>query len=121
MDKWFAVQSLSPITTAVRLKALMKHPLFALTNPNRVRSVLSAFSQNHIQFHTNEGYQLMADSVVELDRINPQIAARLVSSFNHWRRYGLNYSKLQRSQLEGICSLEDLSSDVYEIVNKALA
>jgi len=121
MDKWFAVQSLSPITTAVRLKALMKHPLFALTNPNRVRSVLSAFSQNHIQFHTNEGYQLMADSIIELDRINPQIAARLVSSFNHWRRYGLNYSKLQRSQLEGICSLEDLSSDVYEIVNKALA
>ena len=121
MDKWFATQSLSPIMNIGRLKVLMRHPLFALTNPNRVRSVLSAFSQNHIQFHTDEGYQLMADSVIELDRINPQIAARLVSSFNHWRRYSLNYSKLQRNQLERICLLENLSSDVYEIVNKALA
>lgn len=121
MDKWFAVQSLSPIMSVERLKMLMKHPLFALTNPNRVRSVLSAFSQNHIQFHTDEGYLLMADSVIELDKINPQMAARLVSSFNHWRRFSLDYSKLQRKQLERICSLEDLSSDVYEIVNKALA
>ena len=121
MDKWFAVQSLSPIMSVERLKMLMKHPLFALTNPNRVRSVLSAFSQNHIQFHTDEGYQLMADSVIELDKINPQMAARLVSSFNHWRRFSLDYSKLQRNQLERICSLEDLSSNVYEIVNKALA
>ena len=121
MDKWFAVQSLSPIMNVERLKMLMKHPLFALTNPNRVRSVLSAFSQNHIQFHTDEGYLLMADSVIELDKINPQMAARLVSSFNHWRRFSLDYSKLQRNQLERICSLEDLSSDVYEIVNKALA
>ena len=121
MDKWFAVQSLSPIMSVERLKMLMKHPLFALTNPNRVRSVLSAFSQNHIQFHTDEGYLLMADSVIELDKINPQMAARLVSSFNHWRRFSLDYSKLQRNQLERICSLEDLSSNVYEIVNKALA
>ena len=121
MDKWFAVQSLSPIMNAERLKGLMKHSLFALTNPNRVRSVLSAFTQNHIQFHTDEGYQLLADSVIELDRINPQMAARLVSSFNHWRRFSIDYSKLQRKQLERICSLEDLSSDVYEIVNKALA
>ena len=121
MDKWFAVQSLSPIMSVERLEMLMKHPLFALTNPNRVRSVLSAFSQNHIQFHTDEGYLLMADSVIELDKINPQMAARLVSSFNHWRRFSLDYSKLQRNQLERICSLEDLSSDVYEIVNKALA
>jgi len=121
MDKWFAVQSLSPIMSVERLKMLMKHPLFALTNPNRVRSVLSAFSQNHIQFHTDEGYLLMADSVIELDKINPQMAARLVSSFNHWRRFSFDYSKLQRNQLERICSLEDLSSDVYEIVNKALA
>jgi aminopeptidase N len=121
MDKWFAVQSLSPIMSVERLKMLMKHPLFALTNPNRVRSVLSAFSQNHIQFHTDEGYQLMADSVIELDKINPQMAARLVSSFNHWRRFSLDYSKLQRNQLERIYSLENLSSNVYEIVNKALA
>ena len=120
MDKWFSVQSLSPIMSVERLKTLMKHPLFALTNPNRVRSVLSAFSQNHIQFHTDEGYRLLADSVIELDHINPQMAARLVSSFNHWRRFSLSYSKLQRKQLERIRSLEDLSSDVYEIVNKAL-
>jgi len=121
MDKWFAVQSLSPTMNVERLKVLMKHSLFSLTNPNRVRSVLSAFSQNHIQFHTDEGYQLMANSVVELDKINPQMAARLVSSLNHWRRFSHNYSKLQRNQLERICSLQNLSSDVYEIVNKALA
>ncbi|MCS5591647.1 MAG: aminopeptidase N [Gammaproteobacteria bacterium] len=121
MDKWFAAQSLSPVMGVDKLKALMQHKLFALTNPNRVRSVLSAFSQNHIQFHTDKGYQLVADSVIELDRINPQMAASLVNSFNHWRRFSVDYSKLQRNQLERISSLEDLSSDVYEIVNKALA
>ena len=98
----------------------MKHPLFSLTNPNRVRSVLSAFTQNHIQFHTEQGYRLLADSVIELDRLNPQMAARLASSFNHWKRFGDKYSKLQQAQLERIGSIENLSSDVFEIVNKAL-
>ena len=120
MDKWFGVQSLSPMMDVVQLKALMKHPLFSLTNPNRVRSVLSAFTQNHIQFHTEQGYRLLADSVIELDRLNPQMAARLASSFNHWKRFGDKYSKLQQAQLERIGSIENLSSDVFEIVNKAL-
>jgi len=121
MDRWFAAQSVAPTMSAERLNKLMKHQLFNITNPNRVRSVLGAFSQNHIRFHTEEGYQLLADKVIELDRLNPQMAARLVSSFNHWRRFSIHYSKFQRNQLERIYSLEDLSSDVYEIVNKALA
>jgi len=121
MDKWFGVQSLSPTTGVEGLKVLMKHPLFSLTNPNRVRSVLSTFTQNHIQFHTEEGYKLLADSVIELDRLNPQMAARLASSFNHWKRFSADYSKLQQAQLERICMVEDLSSDVFEIINKALA
>jgi aminopeptidase N len=91
-----------------------------MKNPNRIRSVFGAFTQNHIQFHCQEGYQLMTEVIIELDALNPQIAARFASVFNHWRRFTSHYSKLQEAELKTISEVGNLSNDVYEIVHIAL-
>ena len=87
MDKWFSAQSISSLSSVDDIKSLMEHELFTMKNPNRVRSVIGSFSQNTSQFHCQEGYQLLSDAIVELDGLNPQIAARFASIFNHWRRF----------------------------------
>ena len=73
-----------------RIEGLMRHPAFTLTNPNRVRSVLGAFgAMNLLGFHRKDGagYRLLAGKAVEVDRRNPQVAARLLTAFSRWRRF----------------------------------
>ena len=124
MDKWFAVQAGSPRPdTLNRIKELVKYPEFSWKNPNRVRSVLSVFgTSNPVVFHKidGEGYKFFADRVIELDRINSQIAARMVSAFNRWRKYDSKRQIMMKEQLEKIITVENLSRDVYEIVSRAL-
>jgi len=119
-DRWFSVQSISPSISVAGIRELMSHKLFTMKNPNRVRSLLGAFAQNHIQFHCQEGYQLMTEVILELDSLNPQIAARFASVFNHWRRFTSHYSKLQEAELKNISEVDNLSKNVYEIVHIAL-
>jgi aminopeptidase N len=120
IDRWFSVQSMSPSISVAGIRELMSHKLFTMKNPNRVRSVFGAFAQNHIQFHCQEGYQLMTEVIIELDALNPQIAARFASVFNHWRRFTSHYSKLQKAELKTISGVDNLSNNVYEIVHIAL-
>ena len=120
MDKWFSAQSISPITSVADIRRLMKHDLFSMTNPNRIRSVIGSFSRNSLQFHCKEGYQLFTEVIIELDRLNPQIAARFVGIYNHWRRFTQKYSSLQKNELNSIINRKELSDDVYEIVHSAL-
>ena len=94
--------------------------LFTITNPNRIRSVIGSFSQNSFQFHCKKGYQLVTEVILELDTLNPQIAARFASIFNHWRRFTDQYSSLQENELKIISNSNELSNDVYEIVNTSL-
>ena len=120
MDKWFSAQSASPITSVDDIRKLMSHELFTMTNPNRIRSVIGSFSQNSLQFHCKKGYQLATEVILELDALNPQIAARFASIFNHWRRFTEQYSSLQENELKIISNSNELSNDVYEIVNTSL-
>ena len=120
IDRWFSVQSISPSISVAGIRDLMNHKLFTMKNPNRVRSLLGAFAQNHIQFHCQEGYQLMTEVIIELDTLNPQIAARFAGVFNHWRRFTSHYSKLQEAELKTISEVDNLSKNVYEIVHIAL-
>ena len=120
MDRWFSAQSISPITSVADIRGLMKHDLFSMTNPNRIRSVIGSFSRNSLQFHCKEGYQLLTEVIIELDRLNPQIAARFVGIYNHWRRFTQKYSSLQKNELNSIINRKELSDDVYEIVHSAL-
>ena len=125
LDKWFAIQAGSSRTdTLNRVRDLAEHPDFNLGNPNRVRSLIGAFcSGNQVRFHgsSGEGYVFLADYVLALNDSNPQVASRMVSVFNDWRRYDTERQISMQKQLERIASNESLSKDVYEIVNRALS
>jgi aminopeptidase N len=125
MDKWFRVQAISDLPGAVaRVEALLAHPAFDLRNPNRARSVLHAFAfDNPLHFHAADGsgYRLVAGKVIELDRLNPLIASRLARAFDRWRKLDEARQAHARAALESIREAQGLSSDVAEVVNRALA
>ena len=124
IDKWFTAQALSTRPdTLDRVIALTRHADFKIRNPNRVRSLLGAFSvRNQVGFHAldGRGYALLADHVLELDRLNPQGAARLVGPLGHWQRFDATRRELMRDQLSRITAQEGLSKDVFELASKAL-
>ena len=124
MDKWLAIQATSRLPgTLDRVKTLTKHPAFAIRNPNKVRALIGAFSSNSARFHdlSGAGYAFIADHVLVIDPMNPQIAARLVSAFTIWKRYDEKRQALMKAQLERILRTGKLSKDVYEVVTKSLA
>ena len=125
LDKWFSIQAAAQTPDILpQIKELLQHPDFKYTNPNRVRSVLGVFGRlNWIGFHqaSGEGYQLLAEQVIKLNGINPQIASRLVAPLSHWKRYDSGRRLLMRQALESILATENLSKDVYEIVSRSLA
>ena len=124
IDKWFQVQATaSRRDTVDEVINLASHGAYSLKNPNRVRSLLGAFTfQNPMGFHKSDGggYVFAADQIIALDRSNPQIAARMVSGFNQWKRYDKNRQKLMLQELKRIITIQEPSKDVYEIVSKAL-
>jgi aminopeptidase N len=125
LDKWFAVQAASPLPdTLAKVQALLTHPDFTMANPNKVRSLVYMFAlQNPINFHREDGsgYRFIADQIIALDAINQQIAARLSSCFNHWKKYDESRKILMKKELERILAVQTLSKNVYEIVSRALA
>ena len=124
LDKWFTLQAVAKRPDALeQVKQLMGHPDFSITNPNRMRSLVGAFcSGNPVRFHGADGagYAFLADRVLELDPINPQIASRLLRVMARWRRYDELRQGLMKAQLQRIVSVADLSRDVYEIASKCL-
>ncbi|MEM1113785.1 MAG: aminopeptidase N [Pseudomonadota bacterium] len=122
INQWFQVQATMPGGDALaRVTALMEHPDFDLFNPNKVRSLIGQFANNNpVNFHRADGagYRFLADVVEELNRSNPQIAARLLGPLIKWRNYR-GRGELMRGQLERLSQLE-LSPDVYEVVTKSL-
>ena len=124
LDKWFALQSAAHhADTLLQVKGLIEHKDFSYTNPNRVRSVLGVFGRlNMLGFHmaNGEGYRFLADQVVKLDSINPQVAARIVAPFTHWQRFDNHRQQLMKNALNTILNSKNLSKDVYEIVSKTL-
>lgn len=125
VDKWFSLQAQSFLPNTLEVvKSLTQHPLFDLKNPNRVRSLIGVFSMhNLLRFHvtTGEGYRFLADYVVKINSINPQLAARLADPLIHWHKFDANRQALMKGQLERIASTANLSKDVYEVVSKGLA
>lgn len=125
MDQWFSVQAACTLPGGLgRVKALMQHPAFSLRNPNKVRALLGAFAgQNHINFHAPDGsgYRFLADLVIQLNALNPQIAARQLTPLTRWRKFGGASQALMKGELERIKASGPLSSDVFEVVSKSLA
>ncbi|MND31398.1 Aminopeptidase N [compost metagenome] len=125
MDQWFSVQAASALPGGLaRVKALMQHPAFTLKNPNKVRALVGAFAgQNLVNFHAADGsgYRFLADLVIELNALNPQIASRQLAPLTRWRKYDDARQALMKGELERILASGELSSDVYEVVSKSLA
>ncbi|SHO45400.1 aminopeptidase N [Desulfopila aestuarii] len=124
MDKWLIIQATSKRQdTLDEVKRLMSHPVFSMKNPNKVRSLVGAFcAMNHVRFHDHKGlgYAFLADRIIELNTINPQIGARMVSPFTTWKKYDGERQHMMRDQLERIVNTENLSGDIFEIVKKSL-
>jgi aminopeptidase N len=127
LDKWFALQAGTPdrggnVLPAVR--QLMAHPDFNLRNPNRARSVIFSYcSANPGGFHRADaaGYVFWSERVLELDSINPQVAARLARAMDRWKRLAEPYRSAAREALVRVAAKSDLSNDVREVVQRALA
>jgi aminopeptidase N len=124
VDQWLAVQSSSPQPESFKqVQMLLQHPAFDISNPNKVRSVIGVFcNQNAINFHRPDGsgYTFLADKIIELDKLNPQIAARLVTPLTTWRHYVDACGSKMQAELKRIEAHSDLSKDVFEIVSKSL-
>lgn len=126
IDKWFALQASASEKNGqvfARCKALLQHPDFTLRTPNRARSLLMALCQmNPAAFHRTDaaGYVFWADRVIEIDSINPQLAARLARSLDHWRRLAEPYRSAAREAIARVAAKTELSDDVREIVTRAL-
>jgi aminopeptidase N len=123
LDKWFSTQAFSARhDTLEAVVQLLAHPDYTLSNPNRVRSVIGAFSYNQRWFHRADGagYALLADQIIALDPINPQTAAKMVPPLGRWRRFGESRQTLMKVQLERIASAKCVSKDVYEQASKSL-
>jgi aminopeptidase N len=123
VDKWLAVQSTSrrPDTLHV-VRALIGHPAFELSNPNKVYALLRGFGGNLARFNAadGEGYRLLAEQIKALDPKNPQVASRLARCFDRWRKFDAVRQSHSRAALEDLRAHPDLSRDVYEVVSRAL-
>ncbi len=123
LDKWLSIQATQPHEQALdNVIVLSDHPAFSINNPNKVRSLIGAFTANMSSFHqpSGAGYAFIADKIIELNAINPQIAARLAGCFNNWRAHDEPYKGLMLAQLERINQTENLAKDLTEIVGKAI-
>ena len=123
VDQWLSVQAVVQKPEALSsVKALITHPAFELKNPNKARALIGAFcGQNHLGFHnfSGAGYEFLADQVIALDSINPQVAARLLTPLTRWKKFDASHQRLMQAQLLRIKSISSLSKDVYEVVEKS--
>ena len=126
VDKWFSLQASKPDRNGDILplvKQLMKHRDFSLKNPNRARSVISTYCANAAAFHRTDaaGYVFWSERVIELDAINPQVAARLARALDRWSKLAEPYRSAAREAIARVAAKGDLSKDTLEVVTRALA
>lgn len=125
VDKWLSVQATSELReTLEQVSALTGHEAFDIKNPNKVRALLGGFcGANAVRFHdpSGAGYRFLADQVLVLDSLNPQVAARMIGTVSRWRRYDSDRRALLGSELRRVAAHPSLSRDVYEVVSKSLS
>ena len=124
IDKWFGVQAMAEREDIFeQLETLRNHDDFNMKNPNRVRSLYGAFAMNNpVMFHSKDGrgYEFLKNAIIELNDINPQIAARMVTPFREWKHYTKDRQDMMKAALEEIKALPNVSPNVFELVSKSL-
>jgi len=122
MLKWLGLQAGSNIEGNLEvMKELLDHPAFDIKNPNKVYSLIGGFTRSAVNYHAADGsgYEFIGDIVIKLDKLNPQVAARMVGPFTKYKKYDDARQELMRAQLQKILKSEP-SENVYEIVFKSL-
>ncbi len=124
IDQWFGLQAACTLPGALeKVKALMQHDAFTMNNPNRMRSIISIFPmQNIVNFHdkSGSGYAFLADCVIELNDINQQMAARVLTPLTRWRKFDDARQTMMKAALERILATKNLSGNVFEIASKSI-
>ena len=124
LDKWFGLNAAVPgVDAAQRIERLLKHPDFKLTTPNRVYALVANFANgNSTGFHSasGEGYRVVADVIIALNAINPQVAARLATAFRSWKLYNVQRRTHAQKNMQRILATPALSNDVFEIISRTL-
>lgn len=124
IDKWFGLQASAKRNDVFEvLEYLKSHDDFSMTNPNRVRSLFGAFAMNNpVMFHekSGKGYEFLKEAIIELNTLNPQIAARMVTPFREWPRYTEDRQVKMKAALREILAIENISPNVFEIASKSL-
>ena len=124
VEKWLALRALSNRTdTLAAVEGLLRHEAFSIRNPNKVRALIGSFVVgNQLRFHARDGsgYAFAADRVLELDRLNPQVAARLLPPLGRWRRHDAGRQEKMRAALRRVLEAPGLSADCYELATKSL-
>jgi len=118
MDKWLMLQA--QLMSLKDIQQLLHHPLFSWTNPNKVRAVLGGLLQNYAVFHAKDGsgYAFLADAILQLDKINPQVAARMATPFTRWDWMDMSSQRHIAQQLQRMLGVS-LSPNVYEMISKS--
>lgn len=124
VNQWFVMQATRPeMSTVAAVNALTEHAAFDWRNPNKVRSLISSFAgANPVAFHSTDGsgYALLGDAVRRLQSENPQIASRMLAPLTRFKRYAHGQEKM-RAELSSIAALDNLSQDVFEVVQRSLS
>ena len=123
MNKYFTIlASSSKEDVLQRVKELQNDAVYDVKIPNLVRSLVGAFARNHKYFHAEdaEGYKFVADKIIEIDKINPQMASALAGAFKIYDKMNENSKNLMRAELERVVSTQGLSKNSFEIVSKIL-
>jgi aminopeptidase N len=124
LDKWFMFEGARPLANAaVHVAGMLAHPEFKFTTPNRVYALLGGFTCNQAGFHAADGagYTLLADSIITLNGINPQVASRMATQFRSWRLFNAVRLGKAEAQMRRILAIPALSRDVYEIISRTLS
>ena len=125
LDKWYSIQAMAPgAKTCAHVEELLDSADFDRTNPNRMRALIGSFSAgNPTGFNAADGsgYRLLAREVADIDKRNPQLAARLLTTMRSWRSLEIGRQELARLALVSIREAGDLSLDVSDIVDRMLA
>jgi aminopeptidase N len=123
LDKWLMMNAIISDSKSVqRIANLLQHADFKISTPNRVYALIGGFTANSTGFHAADGsgYRLLADVIVQLNAINPQVAARMATGFRSWALFNAPRRKHASAEMERILATPALSSDVYEIISRTL-
>jgi len=123
LDKWLSLQAISALPdTLDKVKGLLTHPAFSMHKPNKVRALIGSFTMNSLRYHAADGsgYAFHAERMLELDAVNPQVAARLLAPLGRWRRFDAGRQAKMKAELARVLAAPKLSAETYEIASKSL-